>query len=116
MDYTAIAEKQDSYYPRQIPLKEIPELTYDIWRDSIDHEKLHESCKGITKDSDCETLADWYLEMKLCSNIWLDEGSQKKRWKWVIVYDIDNSIEWKLEKWVDDSIVMEYYTNYILND
>jgi len=116
MDYTKIAEIQDSFYPKQIPLKEIPELTYEIWRESIDHSELYKRCKDITRYSDSETLADWYLDMKLCSNIWLDQSTEEKRGKWVIVFDMNNQIHWKLRTWVDDSIVMEYWTNWVLND
>lgn len=116
MDYLKIAEKQDSFYPKKIPLREIPELTYEIWRESINHNELWKRCKDITKDSDAETLSEWYHEMLLCSSIWLDHSTEEKRWKWVVVFDMDNQIYWKLENWIDDSIVMEYWTNWILND
>lgn len=122
-DLEVMSKIQDTYYSewkcseRRIPLSEIPELTYEIWRDSINHDALSEETKKVTKDATPEELSDWYCDMLENSRICIDTNTVK-RWNWYIMYDMTNQVYWKLENDISSNncIIMDYWSNYVLND
>ena len=121
MDFAKIAELQDSFLDEwgrwTIPLKHIPELTYDIWMNAVDCDALSDTTKNLPPNcEDSELLSDWYCEMLECS--WIGTSETTKRWKWFIMFDDINQIYWKLEHDLHSTncVIMEHWVNYLLND
>ena len=100
---------------KKLNLCDIPELTYELFRFSLDHNKLYKELKWITKNSDPIRLSDWYSNMLDCSIIPISPDNYDEiRWKWKIIYDERNEMYWKVD--IKNDCVEEYYVNYLLND
>jgi len=94
----------------------IPEIKLGILSKMVDWKEFQQQAPNANRYDDPVTLANHLVDMKCSMKFEYQETRfEIKRWKWTIIFDDYNEIYWKID-WDIEDILIEVFTNYLLND